>query len=291
MLVHGAASAQQNAQALEPGDVPGLICFWDFQEPGGEQRHAKGPHDYPLKERHGPIKRVEEGIWGPYSVQVNRGQWFSIDRADCPALNIHGKGAQYTILAWVKRLDSTPWQFVAGMWDEADSNRQYGLFLNAGSKTDSRTFKRTPAKRQVHAYVSAEGGATPGHTFCHSYASGGTVLENGQWYFIAATYDQQALRVYVDGQLDTLEHYNPFPYPGKAIHDGGKNGAMFTVANRAIPGWRGYPESQFKHDGFAGLIGGLAVYNRALTAEQIRQIHAGAETERRKHRRVAPGSG
>ncbi|MFO8015111.1 MAG: LamG-like jellyroll fold domain-containing protein [Phycisphaerae bacterium] len=167
------------------------------------------------------------------------------------------------------------------MWNETEAERQYALFVNGHRKTDWRTFTRTPADCQPHAYTSAEGGATPGNPFCFSYATGATRLAKNRWYFLAATYDRQALRVYADGRLDALEHYNPFRYPGKPIFDGGAEGADFTVAQRAVPFWPDYPEG--KHEkavGFAGRLGGLAVYRRALAAKEIQKIHLAAQQRR-----------
>jgi hypothetical protein len=269
-----ASGKEPRRDAPESLDLPGLICFWDFQEEAGQSRTARGPHEYALEERLGPIERVEGGAWGGYCAKIGGGQWFCIPRENCPALNIHGEGAQYTILAWIQRKSDRRWQYIAGMWNEIDSQRQYALFVNGHRKTDYRTFTRTPAEYQTHAYLSVEGGATPGNPFCFSYATGATRIEEDRWYFLAATYDQKALRVYVDGELDRLEYYNPFIYPHKPIFDGGPNGADFTVAQRAVPLWKGYPDKPVeKHVGFEGLLDGLAVYRRALTSEEIKRIH------------------
>jgi hypothetical protein len=260
-------------------DLPGLICFWDFQELGGDLRWSRGPYRYPLREHQGKIVRVQDGVWGAYSARVAPTQWLSIDRNKCPALMIHGENAHYTILAWIKRDSDRLWQYIAGVWNETAAKRQYALFVNGSRKTDYRTFTRTKADCQAHAYMSVEGGNTPGNFACFSYASGATRLEKNRWYFLAATYNQRSLKVYVDGKLDALEYYNPFVYSGKPIFDGGENGADFTVAQRAIPDWKGYPDSPYKKQGLSGQIGGLAVYNKALDAEQIANIHIAASKE------------
>jgi hypothetical protein len=268
--------------APKPLDLSGLVCFWDFQEVGGQPRRSRGPHDYPLREQFGKIARAEDGVWGPYSARIEPRQWLSIDRADCPALDIHGAGAKYTILAWIKRDSERRWQYIAGVWNEAEAERQYSLFICAHRKTDYRTFTRTKADCQAHTYMSVEGGNTPGNFACFSYATGATRLEEDRWYFLAATYDQQSLKMYVDGKLDMLSHCNPFVYPDKPIFDGGEDGANFTVAQRAIPQWKGYPNTPYpdERQGFSGQIGGLAVYDRALSAEQVATIHAAVEARK-----------
>lgn len=287
-VVGQAESAERTQAAVRPagelGKVPGLICAWDFQEPGGTPRRGRGPHAYALEERNGPIERVEAGVWGPYSARIKVGQWFRIQRDSCPALDLHGPGAQYTILAWIQRMTDNRWQYIAGMWDEKDAGRQYALFISGSLKTSWRTLKREPADHQAHAYASAEGGGTAPSRICLTYSTGATRLEKNRWYFLAATYDQEQLKTYVDGELDLLEDYNPYRYPAKAIFDGGAAGADFTVGQRAVPSWPTYPEGAYRGVsekagplGFEGLIGGLAVYNRALTAPEIRAVHQRAK--------------
>lgn len=291
----GAAEGQmedKSGRPSHPRDVPGLICFWDFSEPGGQPRRSQGPFDYALEERNGPVQRVEGGVWGAFAARIEHGQWFRIERSKCPALDLHGPGAQFTILAWVKRLGDYPWQFVAGMWNESAAKRQYALFTSGVFKTNWRTFTRTPTEHRAHAYVSAEGGGTPGKGVCFSYSTGATFLELDRWYFLAATYDQKELRAYVNGKLDTLENHNPFHYPGKPIFDGGPNGSDFTVAQRAAGSWADYPEGRIRNSvGFSGVIGGLAVYRRALSSEEIDRIHAAAQSASSKHLKPSDKTG
>jgi hypothetical protein len=274
-------SARPSAPSGDPRKLPGLICFWDFQEAAGTPRRAQGPHRYALEERNGPIERIHGGVWGPYSAQIKRGQWFRIQRRDCPALNLHGPGVQYTILAWLKRMEDYRWQYVAGVWDEKNAARQYALFISGSLKTSWRTLRREPVDHRVHAYASAEGGGTPPSGICLTYSTGATNLEKDRWYFLAAAYDQQDLRAYVDGRLDALEDHNPYHYPGKPIFDGGATGADFTVGQRAVPGWSSYPEGKFLSVnkkvgplGFDGILSALAVYDRALSAAEVANIHA-----------------
>ena len=90
---------------------------------------------------------------------------------------------------------------------------------------------------------------------------------------LAFTYDGEWIKVYVDGKLDKNGNYNPFRYDGP-IYNGGENGADFTVAQRDHPKWPSYPEGTPNYDeGFDGKIGGLAVYNRALNAEEIMNLY------------------
>jgi hypothetical protein len=265
-------SAAPGGDASPVLSTPGLVCFWDFQE-GPARLTSKGPSAYTLEERNGKIASANEGVFGASALKIERGQWLRIKRADCPALLFRGRD-EVTVIAWVKRGCDAPWQYIAGVWNERDSLRQYALFTCGHRQTHGKTMERTPAEHQVHGYVSDVGGATPGKPFCYSYATGKQKLEQGTWTMIAFTYDQKEIRVYFNGELDANEGCNPFPWD-KPLLDPGEKGADFTVAQRALPAWPGYPdvEAPTHKEGFGGLLGGLAVFHRALAADELRAIH------------------
>lgn len=77
------------------------------------------------------------------------------------------------------------------------------------------------------------------------------------------TYDGEAATLYLDGQLDAREGYNPLPYP-QGLYDGGEHGSDFTVGAVDRSGEPG--------NYYEGLLGGLAIYNRALDAAEISQL-------------------
>jgi hypothetical protein len=261
-------AVRARAEAGQGGDVsaevmrsmPGLVAFWDFQEEGGQPRVSAS---HRLQERKGPVERVEGGVFGPFSARIKRGQWMMIERGDLGALNIHGKGARVTVASWVWREDKSSWQAVAGVWDETRKKRQYCLFLNAPRGTRADEMKRYPLANRIHGHVSAIGGPTPGEDFCITYSSGATEIPMQSWQFLVMRYDGAESRVYVNGKLDALEQYNPFPYPD-GLFDGGEDGADFTVG--AVH--RGGEWGNF----FGGRLGGLAVFDRALTDREIESL-------------------
>ncbi|MCW0218481.1 MAG: DUF4886 domain-containing protein [Prosthecobacter sp.] len=258
--VKATSSTSSSAAILQ---MPGLVSFWDFQEASGEKRQAQGSATGTLQEMKGPIERTQDGVFGPYSANIKRGQWFMISRAEIGALDIHGKEAQVTVVAWVKRLGKESWQAIAGAWDETHKHRQYCLFLNAPRGTRADEMKRYPLANRIHGHVSGVGGPTPGDDFCITYSSGATSIPMKQWVCLAMQYDGHESRVYVNGKLDSLEHYNPFPYT-EGLYDGGKEGADFTVG--AVH--RGGSWGNF----FAGQIGGLAVFQRVLDEKEMQKL-------------------
>ncbi len=256
---------------ISPDKIPGVVTFWDFQETGGSNRVSKGRYKYALEEMNGPIKRVEDGIFGPYCADFDSGQWFRIKRKDAPGLNLHGEWQQISMVAWIKRESDTLWQFIAGMWDQGSEEfqkevRQFALYISGAWQCDYTTYERTKAKNQTHGFISTYGGATPGHPYAFDYATGKTKIQKNRWYMIAYTYDGEVIKVYVNGELDNNGNYNPFFYKG-GIYDAGEIGSDFSVALHIdeIP-----ENSRAKFD---GRIGGLAVYDRALSSDEIYKLY------------------
>ncbi|GAA3412507.1 LamG domain-containing protein [Paenibacillus hodogayensis] len=241
----------KTAEAI--AEHPALVSFWDFQETAGQSRQARGPYAYMLQEREGPIEREEDGVFGPYAAKLRFGQWFQLPRAECPALDFHGKDAALTIIAWVKRepRQNRECQAVAGMWNETEKKRQYCLFLD---------LHIWDSGEQVCGHVSSGGGPTPGHPWCMTTAIGSTPVSKGDWHAIAFTYDGTYARTYLDGRLDERQTYNPFLYE-EGLYDGGAEGADFTVGSVYRSGTMG--------NFYAGLLGGLAVFDRALRDEEL----------------------
>lgn len=245
--------------------MPGLVAFWDFQTKAGARWPARGPNAPALQEMKGEVELAEGGAFGPRSAHIKRGQWLMVERSMLGRLNVHGRQAQVTVVAWVRRQARESWQAIAGVWDETRCKRQYCLFLNAPRGTRADEMKRYPLANRVHGHVSAVGGPTPGEEFCITYSSGATEVPMDGWHCLAMSYDGKASRVYVDGRLDALEHYNPFPY-AEGLFDGGDDGAPFTVG--AVH--RGGEWGNF----FGGWLGGLAVFDRALTDEEMQKLAA-----------------
>lgn len=240
----------------ELSGVSGLICYWDFSEPGGERRYSKGPHRYALREQNGPIARIETDIEGTYAAKLEEGQWFLLPRSECPALNLHGKDAQVTVIAWLKR-EQTAYshcEAVAGMWDETRRKRQYCLFLNLAI-WDSGD--------QVCGHVSSVGGPTPGYKYCMDASIGETEITFDRWYRVAFTYDGTWVKSFINGVLDERPGRNPYAYEG-GLFDAGDDGADFTVG--------GVHRSDEMGNWFKGMLGGLAVFNRALSGEELARI-------------------
>ncbi|MDA3961376.1 MAG: LamG domain-containing protein [Planctomycetota bacterium] len=241
-------------EAVSPRDFPGLVAFWDMQGRGAA-RGATAGEAYVLEERAGTVERVLDtgAPFGAYAAHVREGQYFGIPRSACDRLDIHGLDGHLTVVAWVRRAQTKHGgcEFLAGQWNETELGRQYGLFINIGVWGGSD---------QVCGHVSATGGATTGYRYCMDGAIGSTPVPCDEWHVVAMSYDGIQAYAWLDGLLDARPGVNPYPMGG-GLHDGGPKGSDFTVCAVDRSGEMG--------NFFAGLLGGLAVYDRALSPAEM----------------------
>lgn len=249
------------AQTIEK--MPGLLAFWDFQEPAGTPRASRGAAGATLLEANGPVPTAHEGLFGPRAASFGAGAFLFVPRDKLGPLNIHGPAAQVSLVAWLKRLPTaeTGCQSVAGIWNE-HALRQYCLFLN---------LRIWDSAEQVCAHISGIGDRTPGHKYCMDAAIGATPVPLNEWHTCAISYDGQHARAYLDGRLDDRGDRNPYHYP-LGIFNPGPRGADFTVGAVSRPE---RVDEHFRDHGnvianrFHGLLGGLAVFNRALSDAEM----------------------
>jgi hypothetical protein len=174
-------------------------------------------------------------------------------------------------MAWVKWEGKTG--FVGGMWNEYASGgkRQYGLFVSLPYYNGGD---------QVCGHISQTGKPTPPFPYSIDYSASKQAVVKGHWQFIAFTYDGQNICSYLNGKTEVREpelinHTKGFPgYPNGIIHSKnpyfypegiGNNDSDFTVGAVLLARGMG--------NYFCGQIGGLAVFSRALSAEEIEEMH------------------
>lgn len=249
----------------------GLVAIWDFSEEAGQQRESKGIGTFPLKEMKGQVKRVDEGPLSGYSAYLRDSTYFSLPFEKTGALNIHGKDQSLTVMAWVNWEGETG--FVGGMWNEYEDGgkRQYGLFVH---------LPHYNGENRVCGHISWTGKPTPPFPYSIDYSASGQQMEKDKWYFIAFTYDGKYIKSYLDGVFEErdpelikntsgFEGYhggltqqkNPYHFP-EGI---GENGSDFTVGAVVL--------SRGMGNFFKGKIGGLAVFNRKLSENEIQEIY------------------
>lgn len=162
--------------------------------------------------------------------------------------------------------------FVGGMWNEYKDGgkRQYGLFVSLPHYNGGD---------QVCGHISKTGKPTPPFPYSIDYSASKKKVPHNEWVCVAFTYDGQYIKSYFNGEFEEREpelisHTKGFEgYPEGIVHsknpyyfpDGiGDNGSDFTVGAVLLKHGMG--------NFFKGQIGGLAVYDRALSAKELARL-------------------
>ncbi len=245
-----------------------LVAFWDFADSKGVTvaGHAQKIKLNPFN----GVNMANEGPISGKSIELNgETDYWSIDHEKSGALDI--KTNAVTIIAWVKWEGGTG--FVAGKWNEYDEGgkRQYGLFVSLPYYNGDH---------QVCGHISRNGGPTAPFPYSIDYSASGQKVPLNQWACVSFTYDGQYIRSYLNGEFkerqpELIQHTagflkeepqgltqvkNPYYYP-----DGmGNNGSDFTVGAVKLKNGMG--------NYFKGKIGGVAVFNKALSASEMKEI-------------------
>ena len=251
--------------------IDDLISFWSFQEEAGQKRVASIGHSSSLYEGSSPLQREKGGIFGSYALRVSLGQWLYIPRAECPLLNIYGHKS-VSVVVWLVRHKNpaiaNKGEFIAGIWDEYNK-RQYGLFLNLKEGAvlpENQGLDTYGYSNQVIGHVSDTGTASPGHQWCRTAFFSASPVPLQSWQCVAMSYDGYAARSYLNGVMEPRPKLNPFALLGGLFNPGIEGGNFYVGAN-PVPG-----HEDMQANPFEGLIGGLAVFARALKGEEMQTL-------------------
>ncbi len=270
-VVCGQSKSKQMKYIARILKTPNLIALWDFKEEEGQARKAQGVSDFPLKEQNGTLPRVNEGPLSGYSAQFGNKAFLSLPHAETGKLNIYGKSQGVTVMAWVKWTGEQT-GFVGGMWNEYQDGgkRQYGLFVSLPYYN---------GRNQVCGHISWNGKPTPPFPYSIDYSASHQAVPANEWSCVAFTYDGKYIRSFFNGEFkerapELIDHTKGFEgYPEGITHsknpyyfpDGmGNNGSDFTVGAVLLKAGMG--------NFFKGQIGGLAVFDRSLSAEEIKKL-------------------
>ena len=248
-----------------------FVALWDFKEPEGQVRKAIGQNEFPLIEQNGTLPRISEGPLSGYSAQFGNKAYLSLPNAQLGQLNIYGKKQGLTVIAWVKWTGEQT-GFVGGIWNEYKDGgkRQYGLFIS---------LPHYNGKNQVCGHISQTGKPTPPFPYSIDYSASKQEVPSNQWVCIAFSYDGKFIQSYLNGIFEQrvpelinhtkgfegypeglVQSKNPYLYP-----DGiGNNGSDFTVGAVLLKTGMG--------NFFKGEIGGLAVFDRALSDKELKKL-------------------
>ena len=283
--------------------TPNLVAFWDFAEDAGQARVSKGTEQkHALLESGGAIPRIEGGPYSGFATKLDGSHYLHVPRKDIGNLDIHGKDAQVTLFTVIRVDDMKKGVTVAGIWSEGKGanddggTRQYSLLLNMGMYG---------GPKRLVPHISNEGGVTrradgSGFPWCADYAVNNSEIPVGKWVTLGSTYDGKYLRAYFNGvmeerPLDPVKDRRNDPYFIKEGPDGKDRGMNPYYHGRGIFTYDAEKHAETKPDGPAdftvgacyavghkvgnpliGLVGGIAVYNRALTDAEMKALHDSA---------------
>jgi hypothetical protein len=288
--------------------TPNLVAFWDFAEEPGQPRVSKGTEQkHALLEVMGKTPRVEGGPYSGFSTKLDGRDYLRVPRKDIGNLDIHGRDAQVTLFTVIRVDEMKKGITVAGIWSEGkganddSGTRQYSLLLNMGMYG---------GPKRLVPHISSEGGVTrraDGSAFpwCADYAVNHSEIPVGKWVTLGSTYDGKYLRAYFNGvmeerKLDPVKDRRNDPYFITEGPDGKDRGMNPYYHGRGIFTYDPDKHAQSKPDGAAdftvgacyagsrggnpliGLVGGIAVFDRALTDAEMKALHDSANIEQLK---------
>ncbi|WP_236980204.1 LamG domain-containing protein [Membranihabitans maritimus] len=245
-----------------------LVALWKFDEETGNPRRALGEENFILEEGNGPVKRINEGPISGKSIYLDGNKYLSLPNSQTGTLNLHGKDQEVTVVAWIKWTGEQT-GFIGGMWNEyaEGGKRQYGLFVDLPYYNGAD---------QVCGHISHTGKPTPPFPYSIDYSASKQTVPVDEWCTVAFTYDGEYITSYLNGKSlsrepELIEHTKGFPgYPEGLVqiknpyyfpHGMGDNGSDFTVGAVLLKRGMG--------NFFKGLIGGLAIYRKALNERDL----------------------
>ena len=157
-----------------------------------------------------------------------------------------------TMAAWIKT------EQIDGQWNrilDKGWNSAYNLCI--GGDYEGKNWYRT------HAQLECAG----------KPMTSKAVVTDNQWHFVVGTYDGQALRLYIDGKLDIVRELKKPENPeGKSKWDVAApmkhNNVDIMIGRLAMP-----EPNPYEHAFFDGLIDEVRLYNRVLSAEEVRKLY------------------
>ena len=282
--------------------TPGLVSFWTFGEQPGQARESTGTADkHPLVEVGQPVAREDGGPYSGYHIHFDGKQYLRIPHAELGGLDIGGKEARVSMFAVVKMDDMSRGVTIAGIWSEGKGanddtgTRQYAMLLNMPTYGGPKNL--TP-------HISSEGGVSrradgTGMPWCADYAASVSAVPEHRWVTLGFTYDGQYIRAYFNGvmearQVDPVKDRRNDPYYTKEGPNGGHRGINPYYHGRGIfkydPARDGktkippadflvgarYAVGSMLGEAMKGSLSGLAVFDRALTDDEMQKLHASA---------------
>ncbi len=155
-------------------DTNGLVGAWLFDDGNGQVVSDSSDNGLDGKVARGNPKWVD----GKFGGAMEFGGADMVTVADNAALDLNS----FTLSAWVNIPKVTgPWQIIATKENRNPTGRNYGIFGNNASGVVHYSFTTAAGWKSFNA---------------------ATVITDGKWHHIVATYEKPDFKLYVDGKVD-----------------------------------------------------------------------------------------
>lgn len=244
LTVGSSLPAARASYVSDVSNTPGLVGYWRLGEAAGptaqeEKNNLDGTY---INVAAGDFSKPGAVTGDPDTAVRFNGTTSYVDAGN-PAL-LNGNWDGVTVAAWINPDNvNTDFRLIAGKWAGAVNQDHFALF-QGGTKL-------------LFAVGSGTGAGENG-----LQGNGNVPLVAGQYNFVVGTWDKTTkdYRMYVNGQADTATG----DQSGTGINTGSttsfKIGAQVAGAPRYFP----------------GIIDETAVFNRALTGDEIASLYAAA---------------
>jgi len=250
-----------------------IVALWDFSEETGESKISKVGFPYALKDGGTTISpRISGGPLSNYANSFDANKFLRLENGLVGDLNLAKFGNNVSIIVISRHTSLAGSQFLAGMWQELDSDarRQYGLFTSLSTYGGAE---------QVCGHISVSGGNSPKVLtsgflpYSRDYASNVTKLELNTWIYQSMVYNGNDIKVYVDGKFEPRPVYTePAPTTGESLTYS-KNPYIYTSGLNRVTAPAGFSVGANKLSTWTNNVFGdiacVAVFKDALTQKQI----------------------
>jgi hypothetical protein len=230
--------ADESSASPDPDDFTrdaGMVSWWYLDETSGIRYDGSGSSNNDLTDNNS----VTSYLTTNQSVKEGAAA-ASFDGGLLQSLSVTDNASlsvtgNLTLVAWIRPTDISGDKGIMGKSDGVDQ-RSYYFYLDAG-------------KLKVKLSPSGSGAYAP---------TAFTTLSVDTWYHVAMVYNGTDVRMYLDGVLDANGTDNPFAF-NEGFFD---STAPFSIGSRGTTA-----------DYFDGQIDEAAVFNRALSADEITSIY------------------
>ena len=203
---------------IDPGIIVGI---WTFDKDGDASDVSGKGHDGKFE---GKVKWVD-GKFGK-AVELDGNSFVLVDHADDMSLQT------FSLMAWVN-IPTLPTDWWTVACKDGWPDRNYGIWLASGTGL---------------AHHSWTSGAAPNNNAVNAV----TPVNPKEWHHIAATYDMQVSKLYINGKLDAQADFTDKPN----ITD-----VQFIIGRTANASYK-----------YVGMTDEVGLFNKALSEQDINSV-------------------